>query len=234
MMEISPKKKIVGIIQARMGASRLPAKMLLDLHGKPLIEWVLRRVSKSRFLDAVVVAVPDTKDNEILSRFLSGVGANIFRGSENDVVKRFYDASMSYDATDLVRICADNPLVSPKQIDALIDYYKKNPCDYAYNHIPRNNSFPDGLGAEIAPLLTLEKINREARSPSQREHVFNYIWDNPSQFDIKTFDPEDSYLARPDMKLDIDTIEDYRHFTQRKIRIDMDDCEIIKACGGVE
>jgi len=226
-MRKSREKKIVGIIQARMGASRLPGKMMLELRGSPIVEWVYRRASRSRLLGELVVAVPDTQDNDTLESFLSGMGAKVFRGSETDVVKRFYDAAVKYGATDIVRICADNPLISPRQIDVLIEYFTEHPCDYAYNHIPKNNTFPDGLGAEIVPFAVLERIDREAHAPSQREHVFNYIWDNPEKFTIKTFDPADQSIARPDLKLDIDTMEDYTRLQQSKIWIDMNDREIM-------
>lgn len=200
--------KIIALIQARLGSTRLPAKNLMLLHGRPLIDWVVERVKQARLLDMVVLAIPDSPDNDLLAEHLRTAGHEIFRGSEQDVLQRMYGAAKSREADVVVRVCADNPLICGSEIDALIRFWQENSCDYAYNHIPRNNMYPDGLGAEICSFALLEQIFQEAQSAGQREHCFNYIWDNPSRFSIRTFDPADPALHRPDIKLDVDTPED--------------------------
>ena len=139
-----------AIIQARMGAKRFPNKMLLNFHGYPIIEWVYRRVLQSKMLDGIIFAIPDTDEDDLLQWFLESIGAKVFRGSETDLVDRYYKVAKSFFVKDIVRICADNPLICASEIDRLIAYFNQNNCDYAYNHIPRNNSYPDGLGAEIS------------------------------------------------------------------------------------
>ena len=223
---------VVGIVQARMGASRLPNKMMLSFHGYPIIEWIYHRVSKSKKLDTLVFAVPETPQNDILEHHLTQLGAQIVRGSEHDVLDRIYQVAVVTKATHIVRICGDNPFVSPDVIDDLVTHYFLQSCDYAYNHIPRGNLYPDGLGAEIVSMELLKTIWTEAEEPSQREHVFNYIWDHQGQFQIQTFDPADSRLAMPDLKLDIDTFDDYKKLLSIPVHIKMSSLEIVSLCKG--
>ena len=220
-------RNIVAIVQARMGASRLPNKMMLWMHGYPIIDWVRQRVKKSKTIDTLVFALPDTPLDEILAGYLEQKGEKVFRGSEQDVLCRFFGAAQEFRATHIVRICADNPLVSPEEIDNLVEFYFSHPCDYAYNHIPRNNTYPDGLGAEMVSMDVLTRLDREARENSQREHMFNFIWDNESSFTIKTFDPPNPSVAHPDVKMDIDTVDDYQKFLMTPVDINMDAVSLV-------
>ncbi len=212
-----------------MGASRLPGKMLLPLHGSPIVEWVFRRVQKAELINNILFAIPKTPDNDTLNAFLEKMGARVYRGSEEDVIERFYFAAKNVDATHIVRVCADNPFIAGAEIDQLVQFYFKSSCDYAYNHIPKNNCYPDGIGAEIVSLQILKSINDQAKDPRQREHIFNFIWDNPGKFEILTFDPVDARLAHPDIKLDIDTQRDYEKLCKMKVDIEMEAFEIVAA-----
>lgn len=200
--------KTLAIVQARMGASRLPNKMLLHLHGLPVIEWVFRRVSMSQAVGEVVFALPENERDDVLAWYLNSIGAKVFRGNEHDLVDRFHSAAHAMQAATVVRICADNPLIAASEIDRLIAFYFAGSFDYAYNHIPRGNTYPDGLGAEICGIDLLDHIHANAVCDEHREHLFNYIWDNQGSFRIGTFDPDEG-LANPELKLDLDTIEDY-------------------------
>ena len=181
------KKNVVGIIQARMGATRLPGKMMLPLHGIPVVEWVFRRIKKASLVKNIVFAIPETKENNILHAHLKKIGATVYRGSEKDVVERFYFAAKEWQATHVVRVCADNPFVSGSEIDRLVAFYLESNCDYAYNHIPKKNCYPDGIGAEIVSFEILKNIYEEAKSPDHREHVLNFIWAHSDRFKILTF-----------------------------------------------
>jgi spore coat polysaccharide biosynthesis protein SpsF len=216
----------VAIIQARMGATRLPNKMLLHLNGYAVVEWVYYRVKQSKRVNQIIFALPDTKQNNILAWFLESIGATVFRGSENDLVDRYYQAAKNVSADEIVRVCADNPLICASEIDRLINFFHQTSCDYAYNHIPKNNQYPDGLGAEICKMELLEEIHINSRKTKHREHLFNYIWDNEERYIIKTFNPPE-YLASPDLKLDIDRIEDYQQLLTKNYRIDMSAEEIV-------
>jgi len=219
--------KTVAIIQARMGSTRLPCKMMLQLAGYPLVDWVVRRTQAAALVDQVVLATSVNPENDILERHLAAQGIAVFRGSEDDVLERFYNAAQKYGATHVVRVCADNPLVWGGAIDELIRCYRKTGCDYAYNHIPRRNAWPDGLGAEMTSFALLERIAREATLPAHREHCLSYIWDNPELFSIATFDPADARLARPHVRLDVDIAADYVKLARMPLRLDMSPLEIL-------
>ncbi|MCT7599795.1 cytidylyltransferase domain-containing protein [Aliarcobacter butzleri] len=223
--------KTVAIIQARLGSTRLPYKMMLSLHGKPIIEWVIKRVQNSKLLDDIIVAIPESEDNDVLAKYITELGVKVFRGSESNVLNRFYESVKDEDATHIVRICADNPLIDGNEIDNLINFYKENNCDYAYNHIPRDNLYPDGLGAEIISFELLRYMNEVVTSQHHKEHCLSYIWDNKDKFIIKTFDPLDKELHRPQMKFDVDTFDDYHKLAIKDFTIDVSSQELIKIFG---
>lgn len=222
--------RVVAIVQARLGSSRLPLKSLLCLKGHPIVDWVANRLKKTRELDDLIFAIPDTALDNILADHLERNEIRYIRGSENDVLERFLKAAAVTNADLIVRVCADNPLISPEAVDSLIRFYKKNHVDYAYNHIPRSNLWPDGLGAEIISRKTLEYMGEHAKNASQREHCLNYIWDNPGDWKIATYDPKEKWLQRPDLKLDVDSIEDFQNLAALNIYPNMSLEEIIKAC----
>ncbi|TVZ55506.1 spore coat polysaccharide biosynthesis protein SpsF [Lutibacter sp. Hel_I_33_5] len=221
--------KTVGIIQARMGSSRLPNKMLLILHGYSIIEWVIKRSMKSSLLDDVIVAIPNSQENDVLEIEILRLGAKVFRGDENDVLSRFYFAAKENEAAHVVRVCGDNPLIDGKEIDNLIKYYSENSCDYAYNHIPKNNNYPDGLGAEIVSFKTLKYLYETTKLPKHREHAFNYIWDNTSLYSIKTFNPLCKEIQHPKLKLDLDTLDDFNWLKKLAIKPEMSTKQIINS-----
>lgn len=220
--------KTVAIVQARLGSSRLPMKSLLCLHGYPLIDWVTQRLSTSRLLDRIIVATPDTPMDVVLRNHLHTRQITTMAGSEQDVLSRFCDAARLLEADTIVRVCADNPLIWGEAVDRLLLFYAVTPCDYAYNHIPRNNLWPDGLGAEVLSAELLFELERKATTPAQREHCLNYIWDNADDFRIATFDPEEPALRRPDIKLDVDTPQDFARLALSPLRIDMAADEILQ------
>ncbi len=225
-------KRIVAVIQARICSSRLPGKMMLSLHGHPIIEWVVRRVSSARRLADVVIAIPDTRNDDILEKFvMENLKSKVYRGSEQDVLKRFAGAARFAEASHVVRVCADNPLVSGEAIDDLIQYFTDHPCDYAYNQGDggQTNTYPDGLGAEIVPFPLLEWLDQNATEARHREHCLAYIVDNSQRFTIKTFDPPDRDIACPWLKLDIDTLEDYRRLIFKRFSISSTPSDIVQA-----
>ena len=230
-MAKSKTKRIVAVIQARIDSSRLPGKMMLSLHGHPIIEWVVRRVASSGRLDDVVVAIPDTRNDDILEQFIrANLQTKVYRGSEQDVLNRFVGAAKFAQASHVVRVCADNPLVSGEAIDDLIQFFTDHLCDYAYNQGDggRTNAYPDGLGAEMVPFALLEWLDRHATDTRHREHCLTYIVDNPDQFSIKTFDPPDQRLACPWLKLDMDNLEDYCRLALNRFSITSTPYDIVQ------
>ena len=206
--------KVLAIIQARMGSTRLPNKTLICLNGHAIIDWVVKRVQHSKLLDEMVVAIPVNRADDVLEKHLERLPTHVFRGNENNVINRFYEAAKKYKATHIVRICADNPLIAGDEIDNLINFYFNNPCDYAYNHIPKNNNYPDGLGAEIISFELLEYMEKNAVQLAHRENCLSYITDNSEKYTIATFDPLNDKIAFPELKFDLDTFEDYYYLSQ--------------------
>lgn len=227
---MSSNGKVVAIVQARLGSSRLPLKSLLCLRDLPVIDWVARRLAASARLDSIIVAVPDTPLDMVLLEHLRRRGVPCMAGPEDDVLARFCQAAKLADAELVVRVCADNPLIWGGAVDRLVDFYRQGNWDYAYNHIPRKNLWPDGLGAEILSRELLDELDSKAVQPSQREHCLNYIWDNAADFRIGTFDPEEDWLRRPDLRLDMDRPDDFRRLALLPITPEMDARAIVDVC----
>lgn len=220
--------KTIALVQARLGSSRLPLKSLLCLRGHAIIDWVCERVARARLLDGLVVATPDTPLDAVLGAHLARRGVAHFAGPENDVLARFYLAAKAHGATRIVRVCADNPLVWGQAIDDLIRHFDAHDLDYAYNHIPCGNRWPDGLGAEMIRCDTLERLHAEATLPAHREHCLSYIRDNPGLFRMGTFDPANPRLCHPECRLDIDTLDDYRRMALLPISPDMEEDALVR------
>lgn len=219
--------KTLILVQARMRSSRLPNKALLWLHGLPIIDWVNLRLKTSQLANEICYILPDLPEDDVLAYHLEKNNAQVFRGSESDVLSRFYCAADQYQCDYVVRVCADNPLVSGVEIDRLIRFFEKSSCDYAYNHRPFNNLYPDGLGAEICRKSLFSELNQLATKQEHREHVFNYVWENKEKYGIETFDPENKRLHFPQLRLDIDTYEDYLKLSQSDIRVNMSCEEVV-------
>lgn len=208
------KKNYNIIIQARLDSTRLPNKVLIDLCGLPIIQWVYNGVKKSKFVDKIIFAIPNTKKNDLLNSYLRKFNFNIFRGSTDDVLKRFYMAAKKFNSNKVIRVCSDNPFISGKEIDNLIKFYDQNNYDYVYNHIPLNNTYPDGLGAEIIDFRILQILHKTVKSKFEREHIFTHIHKNKNKFKIATFNPNSNSLRHPNIKLDIDNYTDLEKFVQ--------------------
>jgi glutamate-1-semialdehyde 2,1-aminomutase len=164
---------IIAFVQARMGSIRLPNKVMKIVNGKPLIEYLLLRVAKAKLIDKIVVATSVNSNNDLLVSFVNSLGFETYRGSEHDVLSRFYEAAKFHNATTLLRITADCPLVDPDLIDSLIEEYFNSVSDYATNTLPP--TYPDGLDVEVFSFQSLEIAHQEAVTANEREHVTPYI-----------------------------------------------------------
>jgi spore coat polysaccharide biosynthesis protein SpsF len=162
-------QKIICIIQARFNSTRLPGKVLLDLGGKTVLERVVERVSGSHLIDKIVVATTIREDDSRIAQLCSMKGICVYRGSEDDVLDRYYQAATTGRASHVVRITADCPLIDPEIIDRVIKTHLDNKADYTSNVL--KETFPDGQDVEIFTFQALDRAWKEARLPSQREHV---------------------------------------------------------------
>ena len=174
---------IAAIIQARMGSTRLPGKVLAEIAGHPMLWHVVNRVREAKTLDKVIVATSDSPSDNILVASCEQDGIPCFRGREDDVLDRYYQAARWIGADAIVRITADCPLIDPVVLDKVVTAYLDGECNYASNTIER--TYPDGLDTEVFSFEALEKAWREARLMSEREHVTPYIWKNLDLFRLR-------------------------------------------------
>lgn len=166
----------LAIIQARMGSSRLPNKVLMNLEGKTVLERVMERVAKAELVDEVIVATTiETRDLEIV-RLCANKGIRVFCGSENDVLDRYYQVAKLIKPKNIIRITADCPLIDPKVIDMVIKEHNTENYDYTSNALLE--TFPDGEDVEAFKFSILQESWYEAKLASQREHVTQYIIHN--------------------------------------------------------
>ncbi|MBU0605748.1 MAG: glycosyltransferase family protein [Candidatus Omnitrophica bacterium] len=176
------KEKIIAIIQARIGSTRLPGKVLLPLAGKSVLEHVIRRVQRSKNVSEVVVATSVGSADVAIAGMCKELSVRVFRGREQDVLDRFYQASVPLNPDHVVRVTADCPMIDPQVIDTVIARHFEGKADYTTNTI--QPTYPDGEDIEIFTALALEKAWRFAKLPSEREHVTPYMRNNPQLFKL--------------------------------------------------
>ncbi len=176
---------IAAIVQARIHSTRLPSKMLADIEGKPLLLHVIERVKKSKKVDVIVVATTKKKNDKKIIAITKKAGVQVFAGSENNVLDRFYHAAKKCNATVVVRITADDPFKDPKIIDELVGFFLDNNGKFDYVSNTILPTYPEGLDTEVFSFNALEKAWKESKKSFEREHVTPYIWQNPQKFKIK-------------------------------------------------
>ena len=205
--------KVAAIVQARMGSTRLPGKSLMLLAGTPLVGRVIERISSATKIDKLILAIPDNIENDPLETLGKSYGVQIFRGSEIDLVDRYYNAAKNVSCKYVVRIPADNPTPQGSEIDRIIDHHLSlNRPGFSSNLAEIYGSkYPDGIGAEIFDFELLEEISADFSDSKKREHVhlnfFNYTTQkavDETWCPISTVQcPSD--FARPDIILDVNT-----------------------------
>jgi glutamate-1-semialdehyde 2,1-aminomutase len=166
-------QKTVAIVQARMGSSRFPNKVMSPIGDTPMIGVLLQRLSESRSVDMIVLATSLDPRNESLADYVRGLGFAVYQGSEDDVLDRYYHAAVGVGATVIVRITGDCPLVDPEVVDKVCAGFADSSVDYASNIDPP--TYPDGLDVEVFSFEALATAWREARSPAEREHVTPFL-----------------------------------------------------------
>lgn len=180
---------LAAIVQARMGSSRLPGKTLADVQGRPMLARFIERLKASRRLEAILLATTLEKRDDPIAQIGKEMGLKTFRGSEWDVLDRIYRAAEEYDVDPIVRVTSDCPLVDPEVLDQVVELYAQGGYDYVCNFL--GVRFPDGLDVEVFSRAALARVWKEARTPSEREHVTAYLR-NSGFFRIGNLDaPED-------------------------------------------
>ncbi len=172
--------KIVAIIQARMGSTRLPGKVMKDLCGKTVLAHDIERVKQSKFIQEIVVATTTSEKDGSLVREALNNGVKVYRGSEEDVLSRYYEAAVESNADTVVRITSDCPLIDPFIIDRVVNCYIENDYDLVTNAGLdwTQRTYPRGLDVEVFSFNILKEAHEKAKKPYQREHVTPYIYEN--------------------------------------------------------
>ena len=195
--------RIVAIIQARMGSTRLPGKTLEKIAGMTMLERVVRRTAASRLISEVTVATTVSPHDDVIYDASSGIGCRCFRGSEQDVLDRYFRAAAELEAEIVVRITSDCPLIDAAVVDRVITAFLDEAPDYASNTLER--TYPRGLDTEVLSRAALERAWREADQPSQREHVTPFIWQQPSLFRLLSVTDNEDHSRH---RWTVDTIDD--------------------------
>jgi spore coat polysaccharide biosynthesis protein SpsF (cytidylyltransferase family) len=199
------RPRTVAIVQARMGSTRLPGKVLLPILGEPMIAWVMRRTSRARSLDGVVLATTSLPEDDALARWAEEAGWPVTRGSPSDLLDRYLQAAREHDAGTVVRITSDCPLIDPAVVDDVGDAFRAGAVDYASNTLePR--TYPRGLDVEVVARMALERADREDSNPAWREHATPYLYRHPELFRLLRvpFERDES-----EERWSVDTAEDY-------------------------
>lgn len=218
-LKLSKSQTVIAIIQARRSSKRLPDKVLLDIGGKPMLQRVVERTRQARRLDEVIVATTIAPEDDAIGQLCQRIGVSVRRGSVFDVLDRFYQAALVFQAEAVVRITADCPLIDPEVIDQVIEAFfnwgKPSPLaplrppsvppkvrgevgegswagwDFAANRLPPpwKRTFPIGLDVEVCTFAALERAWREATQPYHREHVMPYLYEEERSVHVSTLQP---------------------------------------------
>ena len=175
--------KTLAIIQARMGSTRLPGKVMKYLCDYPMIYWVIKGVCEAKLVDKVVVATSTNPENDRLTVYLESLGVEVFRGSEDNVLDRYVQCARQYNPKNVVRITGDCPLINPIIIDLVVEEHELCSTDYTSNVFPRR-TYPRGLDVEVMTYETLHYLWSQSLTDYEEEHVTAYIHHHPKEFRI--------------------------------------------------
>jgi spore coat polysaccharide biosynthesis protein SpsF len=210
--------KIVAIIQARMGSTRLPGKVLKDIGGETMLARVVRRTQSARLLDQIVVATTTEYPDDAIVPECNRLAVDVFRGDEQDVLDRFYQAAMAHSAEVIVRITSDCPFIDPGMVDKVLQTFLEKTPDYIGNTLLR--AYPRGVMPEVLTMSALAQAWREADKSYQRVHVTPYVYQNPGCFDILAVS---GAANLGDYRWTVDTLEDLEFARAVYARLSNDD-----------
>lgn len=198
--------RIEAYIQARMGSTRLPGKVLKKVMGKPLLDFLIERLRQCREIDDIVILTSKLAADDVIEQYCHEKQVACFRGSEEDVLERYYQAAMLRKPDGVVRITADCPLIDPEVVDQVVKVFRDDypSIDYAANTLER--TFPRGLDVEVFTFQALEQAHLNGKKPEEREHVTLYLYRHPELFHLRN-------IARtpacPSHRWTVDTPEDF-------------------------
>jgi len=222
---------ISAIIQARVSSTRLPNKVFSKIEGKPLIWHVVNRLKYSRCLDNIILATTKNKNDDVIEKWANENNVFFFRGSEDNVLERYYRAAKFYNSSIIIRITADDPFKDYKIMDRVIEKYINSDVDFACNNYPP--TFPEGLDIEVFSFEALKNVNNNARSDYEKEHVTQYFFKHPEKFRIINVANDEDFSG---LRWTIDEEDDlrmvreiYKHFRNiHRVFLFKDILELIK------
>lgn len=197
---------ITASIEVRMTSSRLPGKVLMPVKGKPILELLIERVKRSRYIDKITIATTTNREDDAVDKLSSELAIDCYRGSEEDVLGRVYNAHKKLHSDIVVELTGDNPLIDASLIDYSILSYLHSDCDYVSTAL--DPFFPKGQAVEVFSFKLLEHLNKNALTPYDREHVTPYIFENKDKFKILSLTGAERHYA-PQQIHTLDTKEDY-------------------------
>lgn len=197
--------KTVAIVQARMGSNRLPGKVLMDLKGNSVLGHVIERLNSVPLIDEVVIATTTKSDDELIVEEAKRLNVSYYRGDEENVLSRYYEAAKLFNADTIVRVTSDCPLIDPEVTNNTIKLFYRGTFDYVSNTIDR--SFPRGLDTEVFSIKSLETSFNKCYTEDHKEHVTPYIYQHPHLFNMGFYKGEENYS---DYRWTLDTQEDYQ------------------------
>jgi spore coat polysaccharide biosynthesis protein SpsF len=213
------KPRTIAIVQARMGSARLPGKVMMKIAGRPLLVYLVERISRARTLDGIIVATTTNPRDNIIIEECERRGIPNFRGSESDVRSRYACAARACRADIIVRVTADNPFTDPDSIDRTVDRITLEGAEYAIE-----NSLPVGCTGEALTWNALSFMDSVACAPAEREHVTLYATQNPQALNCAFLEANQEY-KRPDLSFTVDTLDEYlsaREIAQHFATIDFE------------
>jgi len=210
-----PDPRVVLILQARMGSTRLPGKSMMDLAGAPLLARILERVKRARRPHAIVMATTERAEDDVLVSLADGLGVPVFRGSQNDLLDRYYQAAKKSAADIVLRLPADNATPEPEEIDRIVDFHLAGDFVFTTNLAQALGSgYPDGIGAEAVDFWALEEVWNTRKDAELCEHphlnFFNYAKQQAADPRYSVGAPKCAPdIARADVVLDVNTARQY-------------------------
>ncbi|OGU62885.1 MAG: hypothetical protein A2V66_14815 [Ignavibacteria bacterium RBG_13_36_8] len=198
--------KICATVEARMGSTRLPGKVLFMMEGKPVLQHIIERLKRSKYIDDIIVATTVNERDLPIVQLCEKLGCKYYQGSEDDVLLRVLEAAKSVNADMIVEITGDCPVIDWRHADYLIELFFSGKYDYVSNTIEK--SFPDGFDIQVFPVSVLQEVNNLTQNPVDHEHVSIYIYTHPEKYRLGNW-KADGIMRHPDYEITLDTIEDY-------------------------
>ena len=197
---------IMCIVQARMGSSRLYGKVLKKIdNSNVILDYVIKQLQSSKTVENILVATSNLKTDDLICSHLSSQNIPFYRGSSDDVLDRYYQCAKKFSVDIIVRITADNPLIDPQIVDLVVNNFINNKYDYASNSI--NRTFPYGTEVEVFSFQALEKAWKNAKKPSEREHVTSFILDPQNGFILFNVKQKENFSF---LRYTVDRIDDLK------------------------